>query len=132
MNELTPGGEGREEERQYADSLRALGSALARAAGPVEQAGGAHTERVLDLLGAAHEALRTAAERFTAPASRPPTGDAAAVRAWLHELRTPGTAMVGWAQMLALVQDAPGRLRATQAIERNAERLIRLLSQPPP
>jgi nitrogen-specific signal transduction histidine kinase len=39
--------------------------------------------------------------------------------------------MAGWAQLLADAQDETAQVRATEAIERNAERLRRLLSEPP-
>jgi signal transduction histidine kinase len=130
MNEPTQGDDARDEGRQYTDGLLALGSTLARVAGPVGKVGGAHAERAFNLLIAAQEALRAAAGRLTTRSSGPP-GDAAAVRAWLHELRTPATAMAGWAQLLTYAQDETTQVRATQAIERNAERLRRLLSEPP-
>ena len=45
-----------------------------------------------------------------------------------HELRTPLTAICGWAQMLALnVVDEAGRVKAVQAIERNARMQQRLV-----
>jgi hypothetical protein len=76
--------------------------------------------------------LRTAMEQVRAAAgvvgiSPLPPG----LRAWRHDLRTHVAAIAGWAVVLGQRRDEATRLRAIDAIERNAKALAELLADPP-
>jgi signal transduction histidine kinase len=113
-----------------AQALRKLGAILGHAGGLIAGAGGADAERLLELVRATGAALATAAERQGASAPGR-AGDAEAMAGWLHAVRNPVTAMVGWAQLLAQARDEAGRIRAVEAIERNAKLLTDVLLHPP-
>ena len=55
----------------------------------------------------------------------------AALAAWLHDLGSPVTAIVGWARMLELAGDPAIQAGAVEAIDRNAKLLTELLGNPP-
>lgn len=69
--------------------------------------------------------------QLAGPAGSPGTRDPETLRHWLHELRTPVTAIAGWVHMLDEVPREATRIRATDAIERNAKRLSEVLAHRP-
>jgi signal transduction histidine kinase len=94
----------------------------------IEQTTSADRDRLVGLLHQARAALSTAAAAVAGPAG----GTApAALAAWLHDLGSPVTAIVGWARMLELAGDPAIQARAVEAIDRNAKLLTELLGNPP-
>ena len=79
---------------------------------------------LLDALGTAGTALRHR------DAAMSPL-EAARFSEWLHELRGRMHAIVGWAHLLRRARNDTLRLRAFEAIERNARRFDALLAEPP-
>jgi signal transduction histidine kinase len=94
----------------------------------IQQTTSADRDRLVGLLHQARAALSTVAAEVAWPGGRTaPT----ALAAWLHDLRSPVTAIMGWAQMLGLPGDPAIHARAVEAIDRNTKLLRELLGNPP-
>ena len=113
------------------DVLLELASLLADSVPRLERAEGVGAERCLELVRAGVQTLEAAARHCVGPADSPGARDPEALRHWLHELRAPVTAIAGWVHMLDEVPPEATRVRATEAIERNATRLSELLAHRP-
>lgn len=101
---------------------------LMKSATVIQQTTGADRNRLVGLLHQAREALSTAARAWAGPAGGT-TSDALA--AWLHDLWSPVTAIVGWARMLEAAGDPARQVRAVEAVDRNTRLLIERLGRPP-
>jgi hypothetical protein len=112
------------------ETLDRLGRALADVVALVEQAAG--TEHVAGLIRTAHGALRAATRRLMGPSLGAPA-DPDTVVTWLHEVSGLVNGIVGWSWVLGRRDpDEATRVRAVEAIERNAKLLMEFLSRPPP
>ena len=101
---------------------------LMASAQAIQQTTSADRDRLVGLLHQAWAALSTAAAEVAWPVG----GTApAALAVWLHDLRSPVTAIMGWAQMLGLPGDPAIHARAVEAIDRNTKLLRELLGNPP-
>jgi signal transduction histidine kinase len=93
----------------------------------IQRTTSADRDRLVGLLHQARAALASSAAAVASPAGgRAP----AALAAWVHDLCSPVTAIVGWARMLEL-GDPAIQARAVEAIDRNAKLLTDLLGNPP-
>jgi signal transduction histidine kinase len=115
-----------------AEAVLRLAALLADSVTDLERAGGAGAGHLVELVRAAGRTLEAAARPLAGPAGAPGARAPEATRQWLHELRTLVTAITGWARMLGEVPLEATRIRATEAIERNAKRLAELLAHRPP
>jgi hypothetical protein len=80
-------------------------------------------------LSAAHEALGRVADGLR---DAPPNAPADIAAVWLHDVCGWVNSMVGWSKVLVLRRaNEATRLRAVEAIERNAKLLMESLSRPP-
>jgi hypothetical protein len=87
------------------------------------------SEHVARELSAAHETLGLVAQGFRAAPPSAPT-DIAAV--WLHDVCGWVNSMLGWSKVMVVGRaNEATRLRAVEAIERNAKLLKESLSRPP-
>jgi signal transduction histidine kinase len=94
----------------------------------IQRTTSADRDRLVGLLHQARAALATSAAAVASPAG----GTApAALAAWVHDLCSPVTAIVGWARMLEQAGDPAIQARAVEAIDRNAKLLTDLLGNPP-
>jgi CheY-like chemotaxis protein len=110
------------------DPLEEMARSLMKSAQAIQQTTSADRDRLVGLLHEARAALSTAAAELAWLAG----GTASdALAAWLHDLASPVTAIVGWARMLELAGDPARQARAVEAIERNVPLLMELLGHPP-
>jgi hypothetical protein len=95
---------------------------------------------VVQLVGAARGvegrgllgAIESARHALSAAGAEAVVGPPEAGIAWLHDLRGLVSGIAGWARVLrASADDEARRLRAVEAIERNAKLLIERLAHPP-
>lgn len=109
--------------RDLPDPLDRLGHALADAEDIVGQGESAERDRLRGLIRSAREALRATANALPKRAADSSAAlPSATVAAWIHGLRGPVTAIVGWAHILRETPDEDRRGRAVHGIERNAGR----------
>ena len=101
---------------------------LMASAQAIEQTSSADRDRLVALLHQARAVLSTAAAKVAWPAGGTTP---AALAAWLHDLRSSVTAIMGWAKMLELPGDPVIQARAVEAIDRNTKLLTELLGNPP-
>ena len=117
--------------RGAGDVLLQLAALLADTVPHLERAGGGGAERLLELVRGGIQALEAAASQLADPVGSPRARDPEAMRLWLHDLRTPVTAIAGSVRMLGEVPREATRIRATDAIERNAKLLTGVLAHRP-
>jgi hypothetical protein len=113
------------------DPLDPIRRALADLTATLRQhAAGAERDHLLGLVGDLRATLEGVAGTLRArTAEGPPTPEA--LDTWLHDLRGPLGAMLGWATLFSPERDATTRARAVEAIDRNAKLLVELLGHPP-
>jgi hypothetical protein len=88
-------------------------------------------DRVLARATEAANALTAASTAVAGVPIDPTPEEAQAWAQWLHDLLTPVNAVSGWLTLLAHTTDAGQWARGAESIDRNAEKLGRLLKQPP-
>jgi hypothetical protein len=103
-----------------------VGRSLMASVQAIQRTTSADRDRLVGVLHQAREALSTAAVAVAWPVGGTPP---AALAAWLHDLCSPATAIVGWARMLAV--NPATQACAVEAIDRNAKLLTELLGNPP-
>jgi signal transduction histidine kinase len=91
----------------------------------IQRTTSADRDRLVGLLHQARAALSSSAAAVAWPAG------GTALAAWLHDLCSPVTAIVGWARMLELAGDPAIQAHAVEAIDRNAKLLTERLGNPP-
>jgi len=114
------------------EPLDRIALALERAATVVEPLDIAAREEILGQIQAVLARLGATADTLTADmlAAIPGTPDAELLAEWLHALRSPAAAIVGWVQLLSLGHDRDAR-RAREGVARNVRTLLVLLAHPP-
>jgi hypothetical protein len=82
-------------------------------------------------IGSSGFSIRHGRPSLPPPRRWPGPAGGTALAAWLHDLCSPVTAIVGWARMLELAGDPAIQAHAVEAIDRNAKLLTERLGNPP-
>jgi signal transduction histidine kinase len=105
-----------------------VGRSLVVSVQAIQRTTSADRDRLVGLLHQTRAALASSAAAVATPAGgRAPAG----LAAWVHDLGSPVTAIVGWARMLEQTGDPAIRAHAVEAIDRNAKLLTDRLGNPP-
>lgn len=114
------------------EPLDRLALALERAAAIVEPLDIAQREEILGQIQAVLARLGATGDVLAADtvAAMPGTPEAELLAEWLHALRAPATAMVGWVELLSLGHDRDAQ-RARAGVAYHSQALLALLAHPP-